>query len=105
MAKRVLGGAAQRVELDTIYPVDTHRSYTLGTIVHTLGVPKGASYVLVQALAGNARYTLDGSAPTAAVGFQLVQSDPPILIPISALTTVRFIREAAGTILEYQYVE
>jgi hypothetical protein len=63
----------------------------------------GATKVLVQALAQNVRYTLDGSTPTAAVGFQLKAGDPPVIILLEDGVTVTIIEEAATADMQYQW--
>lgn len=83
-----------------------HLTTTLGAGVLTLNTPQDAAEILAQATAQNIRYTLDGTPPTAASGFQMVAGDPPIRIPVvGGRTTITFIREANGAILELQYGE
>src|SRR3972149_860468 len=65
--------------------------------------PVGANLLLMQALDQNVRYTLDGTKPTASKGFQLAQGDPPIIIPLTAETTVTVIQEAATADLQFQF--
>jgi hypothetical protein len=54
--------------------------------VYTLAIPIGAAWLMVQALAQNVRYTLDGTNPSAASGFQLKAGDPPRLIALAPNT-------------------
>lgn len=63
----------------------------------------GATKLLIQALSQNIRFTLDGTTPTASLGFQIRAGDPPTIIPISANTTVTVIQETATADLQYQY--
>lgn len=65
--------------------------------------PAEARSVLMQALGQNVRYTLDGSAPTAARGFQLRAGDPAIIIPLCPNTQLKVIEELAGSALQYQW--
>lgn len=79
-----------------------HQVVTLGTGIYTYNVPLQANNVAVQAVTQNVRFTLDGSAPSATTGFQLVAGDPAILITLTPTTTLRFFREASGAILQIQ---
>ena len=63
----------------------------------------GATKLLVQVLDQNARFTLDGTTPTASKGFQLAAGDPPVVITLSNDTTLSFIEEAATADLQYQF--
>lgn len=79
-----------------------HQVVTLGTGIYTYNVPLNANSVAVQAVAQNVRFTMDGSDPSATVGFQLLAGDPAILIIMTSTTTLRFFREASGAILQIQ---
>ena len=108
MAKqKVMGGPAEQVSLLPLGPVEDHAREAIGAGAFTPGRPASmVRYLLVQALVQNVRYTIAAtSVPTATVGFQLVASDPPILIPIGPDVTPKFFREAAGAILQYQWCE
>lgn len=80
-----------------------HTNHTLGTGVLNLNIHKNAEYIMMQALAQNIRYTLNGTNPSAASGFQLKAGDPPRVHRIGAQTVLKFFREAAGAILEIEY--
>jgi len=84
---------------------DSHHSQTLGTSALTLSVPLAARGILMQALSQNIRYTLDGTTPTAAIGFQLKAGDPPIFVELSHKIVMKFFRETSGAVLEYEYSE
>lgn len=71
--------------------------------VATLAPATGATKLLIQALTQNVRYTLDGTTPSATVGFQLKAGDPPLLIPLSAGVTVKVIEETASAVIQYQW--
>lgn len=79
-----------------------HQSVTLDATVFTYNAPLQANRVAIQALVQNIRFTLDGSAPTTATGFQLKAGDPVIQVFMDDTVTLRFIREASGAILEIQ---
>jgi hypothetical protein len=69
----------------------------------TLTPPAGATKLLVQALTQNVRFTLNGTAPEAAKGFQLKAGDPPLLLPLGNGTVLKVIEEAATADLQYQW--
>jgi len=79
-----------------------HQSIPLDATVFTYNVPKQANNVAVQAVTQNIRMTLDGTAPTATVGFQLKAGDPAVLVNLADTVTLRFQREADGAVLEIQ---
>jgi len=81
----------------------THLSYALSTSPVTLSTPINANGILVQALTQNARFTMDGSAPSSTKGFQLKAGDPPLMIPIETGITLKWVAETAGVILEYDW--
>lgn len=84
-----------------------HQTVTLGLTSFSPTPPTaGANYLMVQAVTQNIRYSLSaGQEPTAAIGFQLVASAVPVIIPLGGGVTPRFFREAAGAILQYQYLK
>lgn len=84
-------------------PVGSHQDGPVISTAQALVNPAGATKLLIQALDQNVRFTLDGTTPTASKGFQLRAGDPPVIIPISANTTVKVIQEAATADLQYQY--
>lgn len=104
---KVEGGPASSVSLVPISPADAHGTETLGGTKFSPIVPQATvRYLLVQALVQNVRFTLDGTTdPTAAIGFQLLASDPAVLIPMGPDIGPQFFREVAGAILQYQWVE
>ena len=69
----------------------------------TLTPPSGASKLLIQALGQNVRYTLDGTAPTTSLGFQLMAGDPPRIIPVGNDMVIKVIQEAPTADLEMQW--
>jgi len=94
------------VELGLFYPLGDHISETLGASVYEPTVPSdNAVLALVQAVTENIRYTLDGTDPEAAVGFVITAGRDPILLPLSSNTTLKFIRETDGSILQLQFGE
>jgi hypothetical protein len=71
--------------------------------VNSLTVPGGASAIYVQALTANIRMTINGTTPTASLGFELRAGDPPVMIATEG-AKLNFIQEATGAILEYQFM-
>ena len=85
----------------TFTPVGAHNDGLNISSAATIATPATATKWMVQAITQNARFTLDGTVPTATCGFQLYASDPPLVIPISATTTIKVIQEAATCDLQY----
>jgi hypothetical protein len=63
--------------------------------------PAGATQIIIQAITGNVRFTLDGSTPTATYGFELQAGQLPVTIPVPG-GGINVIQESA-TDLEYQW--
>lgn len=84
-------------------PIGSHYDGTTISSATTLTPPAGATKILIQALDANVRLTLDGSDPTATKGFQLVDGDPLIMLPLSPSTTVKVIQETATADIQYQW--
>lgn len=103
----VLQGAHQPIVPRPFVPLRNvaHESYIMPANVVELSIPRAAREILVQAITQNIRFTLDGTDPTTARGFQMVAGDPERRIMISTLTRLKFIREANGAVLQYQYGE
>lgn len=93
------------IKIAPFNPYGNHVSVILSaTVSYSVQArPKGASLILVQATTQNIRFRLDGVAPTTTVGFQIVKSDPAIIIPIGSNSKPMFIAETAGAILNYQW--
>jgi len=70
-----------------------------------LSIPISAKEIVLQAITQNIRMTLDGTDPTTGRGFQIVAGDPERRIMLSNQTRLKFIREANGAVLQYQYGE
>lgn len=90
-----------------IYNTNVVGSHSDGATISsatTLTPPTGATKILIQALDQNVRFTLDGTAPTASLGFQLKAGDPAVMIPVGAGMTLKVIEEAATADLQYQWL-
>lgn len=84
-------------------PLGGHYDGTTISSATELTPPDGAKKLMIQALDKNVRITLDGTTPTATCGFRLTAGDPPMIIPISVLTIVKVIQEAATADIQYQW--
>lgn len=84
-------------------PLGPHRTETVGASAFSPVTPNGATCLMVQALTQNVRYTLDGTTPTATVGFQLLTTSAPIRIELVEGCFPQFFREQNGAILQYCY--
>lgn len=84
--------------------VGNHASSSGFSSAATLTIPGGdCDAVAIQAIGQNIRYTMDGTTPTATVGFQITAGDSDI-IPISSGTTITLIEEAATATVQYQFL-
>lgn len=105
MRERLEKGSSISIKIAPFNPMGAHVSVVLSATVSysAQARPNGASLILVQAITQNIRFRLDGVAPTTTVGFQIVKSDPAMIIPIGSNSRPMFIAEAAGAILNYQW--
>lgn len=84
-------------------PVGDHVSEDDVDAAVTLTPPATANALLIQATAQNVRYTLDGTTPTASVGFLLRSDDQPLVIDLGPGMTIKVIEVAATATVEYQW--
>jgi hypothetical protein len=84
-------------------PVGAHNSGLDISTAKTLTKPTGASKIIIQAITQNVRFTLDGTAPTSTLGFQLVAGGTPFIIEVPG-ASIKVIQEAATASLQYQWV-
>ncbi len=83
-------------------PEGSHtRNAALSSAV-TLTKPSGAGLIILQCETQNVKFTLDGTTPTATVGFLLTAGDPPILVPVAG-AAVKVIEVAASASVNYQW--
>lgn len=88
------------------FPIRAVGGHTRDTTVDTatvLTIPSGARYCLLQCLAQNIRYTLDGTTPTAAIGFRMTAGNAPLAIWCEAGVTLTVISETAGAEVQFQF--
>ena len=78
-----------------------HKMIAIGTGAAVPYIPQGAKVMLVQATVKPVRYTLDGSAPSATVGFQLTEGYDPTVIVLGKNITPRFFGTDATSVLQY----
>ena len=94
---------AYQIQTAPFDPVGSHtRNAALGTAVDLSALrPDGADKLMIQCDTQNVRYTLDGTVPTATVGFLLLTTEPPTIIACSDTTRVRVIQAAGGAVINY----
>jgi hypothetical protein len=78
-----------------------HKSILIGTGLSVPYIPSGAKTMLVQAAAKDIRMTLDGTVPTAAIGFVLAFGDAPLLIELTKNIKPQFFGTDAASSLQY----
>lgn len=86
-------------------PVGSHSDGATISSATTLTAPATATKIMMQAISQNVRFTVDGTAPETAKGFQLKAGDPPLILPLGRNTTLKVIEEAATADLQYQWGE
>lgn len=84
-------------------PVGDHTSNGSISSAVTLTPPATANALLIQATGQNVRYTLDGTTPTASVGFVLRQDDQPLIVDVGAGMEIKVIQESATATVQYQW--
>lgn len=89
---------------DGLRPIGAHVNDADISSADVLSAAAGATMLLIQASGADVRYTLDGTTPTAAVGFTLfATAEQPTLILLEDGVTVTVIEESASAILDYQW--
>jgi hypothetical protein len=79
----------------------SHNSGATISSVTTLAAPAHAKKLMIQALTQNVRITLDGTAATTSVGFQLKAGDPVVIFPLGPHSVIKVIEETATASLQY----
>lgn len=94
---------AYQIQVAPFDPVGSHtRNAALGTAVDLSATrPDGADKLMIQSETQNVRYTLDGTVPTAQVGFLLLTTQAPVIIACSDTTRIRVIAAVAGAVINY----
>lgn len=89
----------------SLIPIGVHTVDNSINTATTVELPSGANALLVQATEQNARYTIDGTTPTASTGFVLkAGNDPVIILAPTEDVVFNFISETAGSVINYQAV-
>jgi len=85
-------------------PTGSHTEDATISAATTLTQPAGANAVLIQAETQNIRYTLDGSTPTATLGFIIEAGKKELIdVPTSGMT-IKIIEEAASAKASWQWL-
>ena len=91
------------IGVEPFNPIGSHSSIILSGTVTQLSLPTDTNQVLIQALDGNVRFTLDGSTPTSTHGFQLKADDPFIIISFGTRTILKVTIETINAEFQYQF--
>lgn len=95
--------ADQVYATDVLAPVGAHSANAVIATATVLTKPAGATAIRIQTIGQAVRYTLDGTTPTATVGFQLAAAAAPVVIPVPG-ASITIIQEAATAALQYQWM-
>lgn len=82
-------------------PLGDHTRNSALSAAVTLARPEDANFLLIQAETQNVRVTLDGTTPTATVGFLLTAGDPVTVLPVHE--DVKAIEVTASAVINYQW--
>lgn len=85
--------------------IESHKSVSIGSALLVPYEPPGVRGILMQAVTDDVRYTLDGTTPTAAIGFRLIQDTAPTFVEIDNNTVIKFYGEGGTSKVEYQWFE
>ena len=99
-----IAGPAQKVDLTVFQPLGTTRQRADLTVARTMpriNVDPTPTKVMLQAIAQNVRYTLDGSTPTPTFGFALIAGAAPTIVTYHQSTIIQVIEEGATATLVY----
>lgn len=83
-------------------PVGSHGSDATISAATEIAVPAGANAMQLQATGQNVRYTVDGTTPSASVGFVLVADADAVFVPANDGMTIRVIEVSAGGAIQWQ---
>lgn len=82
--------------------IGSHVSNSSLSAAVSVSIPAGGNFLMIQAFTQNIRATLDGTTPTATVGFQVDAGADPLLLPVQGGSTVKIIEETASASVQYQ---
>jgi hypothetical protein len=83
--------------------VGSHTSVAALTVPATLTQATGTDFLAVQAFGGPVRYTIDGTTPSATVGFRIAENDSD-LIPCADAAVIKVIEEDSGNAATLQFI-
>jgi hypothetical protein len=83
-------------------PVGAHKSDRVILTAQTIELPDGASCIALSCTGAAARYTLDGSAPTATHGHYLAVDRDPIVLSLGETAILKIIQVSATCKLQEQ---
>jgi len=95
------------VEQKRMHIVGSHTAQAVSTSVVTVSAATGAKGILLQAIDGDVRFTLDGTDPVAATtGFLLYDGHDPLVVDFGDnVTSLKFVSDAGGACeVQYQFV-
>lgn len=98
MAEKVSLGIAGQFR-----PVGSHQTDDDIGSADILTIPDSATMLLIGATGADCRYTLDGTTPTAAIGFTLKADATPTLIVLADGIIVTIIEEGTSALIDYQF--
>jgi hypothetical protein len=87
------------------HKTETHKWVPLGAALCIPYMPPDATCVLIQATGDDVRFTLDGTTPSAIVGFRLFADGFPLFIEITEGMILQFFGENANSVIQYQFGE
>ena len=90
---------SSRANFLSVSPLGSH-TYVSANSVVTITVNPNASVLLLGAQGASCRYTLDGTTPTASVGFLLGSSAGPVRLDLVPGTVVKV--QGTGAFINYQ---
>ncbi len=79
-----------------------HSSSASLSSAFTITIASNVNKLLLQAITQAIRFTLDGTTPTATIGFELKADGTILEIPVVAGQTVKVIEETASAVIQYQ---
>lgn len=85
-------------------PVGNHVQVTPDATVQTLTAPAGATALWIQTIGNNIRLVRRGTPAAAGPGFQLTPAMGIRMLAVEEGESIKYIREAAGAIVQYQWV-
>lgn len=95
----------ERIDVGLMFNrVDAHVAAAGTGAAVTLLAPAGARRILVQADGGEVRITLDGTDPSATVGFKFTDGATPLALPLGADVAIKWFA-AIGVTFQYQWLD